>query len=246
MEYFQTKFGVCFSIKITHPYFDDGVCPYLSIEPDALTKRLLTQCRFITKVSAGYAKIIATASGEIENGEATKIENLLGEKHHFTFLIKVKDRAFFNIVNEDLKGFPNEILYFSNNLKSTKLSSRKCLVVNDRLLRIRFDEGKIPNKIKISTREKVELYSANIAQAKADAPIAFEYDLSRVEEGLYTIHYSFAKTDHKNITQLFYHNPTLRKDPIIGLVDIENLGTTNIDNEENNYLVQFGSPADNT
>jgi len=74
MEYFQTKFGVCFSIKITHPYFDDGVCPYLSIEPDALTKRLLTQCRFITKVSAGYAKIIATGSGEIENGEA-KQEN---------------------------------------------------------------------------------------------------------------------------------------------------------------------------
>lgn len=246
MENIKTKLGLHFSIKILHPYFKDEVCPYLIMEPDAPTKGLLKNLRLITKVSAGDTKIIAPVIDTNENNKATKIKKPF-EKHHYTFLIKVTNSSFFNISNLDFTGFPKEVFYFSNTLKSAKISSKKCLVVNNRKLRITFDEGKMPVKIKISTPDNEEIYSGSIVTSEADTSAVFEYDLSGVEIGLYTIAYTFDKTDHKQASQLFYHNPIVRKEPIIGVIDIEALAFTNSDNEDkNNYIIQLGSLADNT
>lgn len=246
MENISTKLGLHFSIKITHPYFNDDICPYLIMEPDAPTKGLLKNLRMITKVSAGDTKIIASVIDTNEINKASKIKKP-SEKHHFTFLIKVTNSTFFNISNLDFTGFPKEVLYFFNTLKSAKIFSKKCLVVNNRKLRITFDEGKIPAKIKISRPDNVEIYSGNIVRSEADTSAVFEYDLSGVENGLYTIAYTFAKTDHKHASQPFYHNPIVRKEPIIGVIDIEALAFTNIENEnKNNYVIQLGSLADNS
>ncbi|MEO5999540.1 MAG: hypothetical protein ABIN89_22285 [Chitinophagaceae bacterium] len=247
MEYIITKFGLHFSIKIKHPYFNDDVCPYLIMEPDMPTKGLLKSLRLITKVNPGDIKVIAPVIETNENNKVTQVKKSLLEKHHYTFLIKVIDSSFYNIIDLDLTGFPKEVFYFSNTAKSTKLSSKKCLVVNNRFLRITFEDGKIPSKIKILSQDKTEIYSGDVVKSKGDKPGVFEYDLSEVESGLYNVVYTFAKADHKQSAQIVYHNPIVRKEPIIGVIDIEALAFTNIENEDkNNYIIQLESIADNT
>jgi len=241
MEYINTKFGLHFSIRIKHPYFNDDACPYLLIEADGPTMDLLKSLRLITKVNPGEIKIIAPVIDTNENNKTTHIKQPLLEKHHYTFLLRVIDTSFYSISNLDLAGFPKEIHYFTNSAKSPKLSSKKCIAVNSNLLKITFDEGKAPVKIKIMTRDKAEVYSGDIAGSAEETPGVFSYDCSALKTGIYTIVYTFAKSDHKQSqTQLFYFNPTMRKQPVLGVIDIEALAFTNMENEDkNNYILQL-------
>lgn len=126
METRTRRYGELFSLRIVHAYFAGGVCPYISLEPDAECLRLFVKRRLICKQFPGELKVI----GEIDEGSGVaggKQKTVFGvsEEDHFLFNIRMDDPAFLAVTKLDLSDFSTQRLYYSNTAKGSKLSVKK-------------------------------------------------------------------------------------------------------------------------
>lgn len=233
MQYTTGKYGVLFSLLIKHPFFKDEICPYLTAEPDMPTYALFRNRQVLTKNFPGEIRIITSITGGNENGRSLKSAT---PDLHYTFLLRARDTAFFSVTNLDLTSFPRQILYFFNTAKSTKLSQKKCFVT-DGIATLTYEEGKIPSRIKITDQYKTEIYNGDTNKNSQ----AFVYDMTPYPAGLYTVVSTFAKADQqKPQTQVLYYNPLIKKEPALGVIDIDVTDMTLTEKEAvNNYIIQF-------
>ena len=234
MEFVIGKYEKLLAVKVLHPWFKDGVCDYLTIEPDAPTKKLLRQMHLISKNYDGEINIITEINETKENNKVVQTPvSSFTKNQHLVFLLRLTNTRFFEITKLDITGFPKQVLYFSNNTKTAKLTFEKC-TVTDNLIKINFDKGKVPVKEKIIAADKREVFQTDIDKNAAE----FNYRFFDNETGLYTAVSEFAKSD-KVQTQTFYYDPFIRKNPVIGIIDIDASAIKTINDDKNTFIIQF-------
>jgi hypothetical protein len=236
MEDIIQKYGILFSIKILHPEFIEGTCPYLDIVPDTYTKKVFRNLRLTDKNYPGEIKIV-TLVDEIKENNKTILKPAydIDKNQHLIFLVKPADSKFFELPGIDLTGFPRQVFYFSNSSNSTKVQAEKC-AATDSWINVSFTKGKVPLSVSIVTGNNKEIVHRDIN--KTDT--GFKHDLSGCESGLYTLVTEYGKTE-KTQTQIFYYNPLLRKESIVGIVNISPSVINTVNDNKNIFNIPFGS-----
>jgi hypothetical protein len=235
MEWISTRFEVLYTIKLMHPYFEDGVCPYLKIEPDQRTQALLRNKHMVAKSYPGEIKIVAEIEAKGNDHRRARPEESSDEKLHFTFLLKFADYRFLKITKLDLSGLPKEVFYYANLAKSNKLSENKCTVA-DSLLLVDFEKDKVPQKVKLQDQDNAEIHAADLNSAAA----SFKYSFEGLESGFYKLTAIMGKADSKQ-THLFYYNPLAKREPLLGVIHIHTSGQWEGKEQEskNNFTIAF-------
>ena len=119
-----------FELNIFHNYYQDKVCPDLSIEPTTECSRLLSGHRLIVKNKGNAIVVIAPVDSE------QKPWIKLADNLRFTFILKLKNKDFIDFTDIDWKPVDDRIYQFSNEkntqigvsdieITQTKLSDRK-------------------------------------------------------------------------------------------------------------------------
>jgi hypothetical protein len=113
METRTRKFNPLFFIKITHAWFGESPCPYISLEPDADCRVLLAREKLICKTVPGGLQIISETGGSAPAAG------------HYRFYIRLDNVAFFAVTKLDFTDFPRQLFCFSNTTKNRPLSVKK-------------------------------------------------------------------------------------------------------------------------
>jgi hypothetical protein len=218
METFSQKYEMLFSVKLP---------AFVGLQQATEAKEMFRKKHFVFKQLGDLVSVIAEIV-ESKQGNKTiqQTKYPLGKNEHFLFQINISDEAIFDIKSIDLKGFPKQIFYFSNVENNTKLAVKKYLM-QQQFVNIQFEQGKVPDNIKILTLNDSEIYSEKI---KPNATV-FSYDLSKFSNGFYKIISTFPKATD-NTTEQFYFSQSKIREAILGIIDINTIDNSVFDKKD--------------
>ena len=113
-----------FELNIFHEYYQNQICPDLSIEPTIECSRILRGHRLIIRNKVNGIMVIAPVDSE-QKPWVELVDNL-----RFTFILKIKNKDFMDFTDIDWKPSENSIMYHYENIINQNNNQVKVLALD--------------------------------------------------------------------------------------------------------------------
>ena len=125
-----------FELNIFHEYYQNQVCPDLSIEPTIECSRILRGHRLILKNKVNGIMVITPVDSE----QKPLVE--LADNLRFTFILKIRNKDFIDFTDIDWKPSENSIMYHYENIINQDNNQDKVLDLD--IIHTKFNHLKLP------------------------------------------------------------------------------------------------------